>query len=575
MTPRRFAAALTALVLLAIALRGLFPAADPPWRSTVGVVWHDEGAWVHNARNKALFGEWRQDEWNPVFIAPVFTALEYASFKAFGVGVRQARLVSEVAGVLSVILLALGVRRVAGDRAGFIAGALLATNYVYVMYDRAAIMEALMAAFIVASWYCSTRAERQPRWGGLAGAMATLAFFTKAAAAFYLAALALAAVMRLVEGWNAGAGRSRALNMDLPPKGGSYAGSMWTLGGLAVSFGVIAAVFVLPHWRDYQFYNWQISVTRKPSYDLTSVLTRVIWFPILHDTFSRMWAVLCLGLFGAWGVLARWRQSTDGERLLLLWIAVGSAELLVHDVGNERRFVFLIPALVALASLVLVRGSLLPAEVSRVPRRDVLILAPAIFYSAYVLCAPLARLPFLAEVHGHVLHHAVRLAAAAAIVLGAAVVAAWSRLSAAASRPGWGATAANALAIAFASWNVAQFGEWAVNRTYKNYEASLAVGRALPPDTLVQGKLANGLALENRIRPLFIGHEFGNYADRNVRDDVRYILTYTSPWLGYEGSQIKDVLDASPGWRIIMNLDVAETPSGHDSAALIDKRARH
>ena len=55
------------------------------------------------------------------------------------------------------------------------------------------------------------------------------------------------------------------------------------------------------------------------------------------------------------------------------------------------------------------------------------------------------------------------------------------------------------------------------NRSYENYEASLALGRALPPETLVQGKLANGLALENRIRPIFIGHEFGNYADRKER----------------------------------------------------------
>ena len=195
----RFAAWLVIILTGAALLRGLFPSADPPWRSTVGVVWHDEGAWVHNARNKALFGEWRQDEWNPVYLAPVFTALEYASFKAFGVGVRQARLVSEVAGVLSVILLALGLRRLAGDRAGLIAGALLATNYVYVMYDRAAIMEALMAAFIVASWYCSTRAEQAPRWGALAGLMATLAFFTKAAAAFYVGALGLVAVVRIVE----------------------------------------------------------------------------------------------------------------------------------------------------------------------------------------------------------------------------------------------------------------------------------------------------------------------------------------------------------------------------------------
>jgi len=123
-------------------------------------------------------------------------------------------------------------------------------------------------------------------------------------------------------------------------------------------------------------------------------------------------------------------------------------------------------------------------------------------------------------------------------------------------------------------WDLAQFADWARQRTYKNYEAMLAVGRALPPGTAVQGKLANGLALENRIRPLFIGHGFGNFADRKERGDVRYILTYTDPEIGYEGDQIVDVLAAYPGWRIIMTFPVAETSSGHDTAALIEKRAR-
>lgn len=50
MSPWRFAMALAAIVLLALALRSVFPLADPPWYSPVGVVWHDEGAWVHNAR---------------------------------------------------------------------------------------------------------------------------------------------------------------------------------------------------------------------------------------------------------------------------------------------------------------------------------------------------------------------------------------------------------------------------------------------------------------------------------------------------------------------------------------------
>ena len=89
---------IAAAVVLAALLRGLFPTADPPWRTTVGVVWHDEGAWTHNARNRALFGQWVTDNWNPLYIAPVFTGLEYGAFRAFGVGLWQARSVSMLGG---------------------------------------------------------------------------------------------------------------------------------------------------------------------------------------------------------------------------------------------------------------------------------------------------------------------------------------------------------------------------------------------------------------------------------------------------------------------------------------------
>jgi hypothetical protein len=122
---------------------------------------------------------------------------------------------------------------------------------------------------------------------------------------------------------------------------------------------------------------------------------------------------------------------------------------------------------------------------------------------------------------------------------------------------------------------MAQFAQWAASRSYKNYAASRELGRVLPAGTLVHGKLANGLALENRIRPIFVGRGFGNYDDRRSRDDVRYILTYVAPSLGYESQAgnpiIQDVLSAYPNHRIIMTFDVAETTTGHDRAALIDK----
>ena len=133
---------------------GYSPLPIRPGSQPSGSCWHDEGAWVHNARNMALFGAWVQDRWNPLYVAPVFTGLEYLSFATFGVGLWQARLVSELCGLLAVALLACGVRRLAGRDAGLIAGALLATNYIGVMWDRAALLEASMVAFVVAAWYC-------------------------------------------------------------------------------------------------------------------------------------------------------------------------------------------------------------------------------------------------------------------------------------------------------------------------------------------------------------------------------------------------------------------------------------
>jgi 4-amino-4-deoxy-L-arabinose transferase-like glycosyltransferase len=560
MTSRRFAVLLTLTVLVGAGLRGIFPTADPPWRflTTVGIVWHDEGAWVHNARNKALFGEWSEDQWNPMYIAPVFTGLEYLSFATFGVGVWQARLVSEVTGFVSVLLLAFGVRRMAGRDAGVIAGMLLATDYVYVMWNRAALMEASMVAFMVAAWYCYVRAQTQPWWGTLAGACALLAYFSKAAAVFFVVALGIDALLTLIG--------PTAIRQSSGPAPTSRAAARATLMGLGAFAALALAVFVIPHWTDYQFYNWQMSVTRKPSYDFRSLKDRITWFPIVHDIFTRTWFSLVLAVMALFGAIARWRTIRPEERLLALWVLLGAAELILHDTGNERRFIFFIPALVALTSIVLARDRrLLPAEAADVSGRRLLLALPVIGYGLYVVIGAILRLAFLYEPGP-----GVRLSAAVAAVLTLVVYLTWPRLRTFLTGPQWSTSAAVVLAAVVATADAAQFVQWAGGRTYKNYQASVELGTVLPPGTLVHGKLANGLSLENRIRPVFVGREFGNYADRKHRDDVRYILTYVIPYVGYEGTVIRDVLEAYPNRAIIKTFDVAEkTP--FDQAVLIDK----
>ena len=551
-SPSRPWVAWLAIAVLAALLRGLFPTADPPWRTTVGVVWHDEGAWTHNARNRALWGTWRTDDWNPLYVAPVFTGLEYGAFAALGVGTWQARVVPMTLGVIAVVALGCGVARIGGRRAGLGAAILLATNYVGAMYDRAALMEGPMAAAIVVSWWAFAKAQERPGWGAAAGVAAIAAYFVKAAAVFFVGAIGLTALIAVA--WpGSGADRRRAAGL-------------WTLAGLAVAGIVALAVFVGPEWSEYRFYNWQMSVTRKPSYDAQSLLNRVSWFPVLHDVLSRMWVVVALGLAAFIARAVDWFRRPPPEQLLVLWVGVGVLELLLHDVGNERRFVFLIPAFTALATLALAGDrALVPAWLAPLRGWQRLLFVPLALYGAYVVSGSLVRLAFL-----YAVRPAVRGGAVLAVV---AVALAWifrRRLTAAARRP-WTPAAAVIVVAVLAVGGVGQFVQFAAGRSYRNVEASRELGRRLAPGTLVHGKLANGLALENRIRPVFVGRNFGNYADRLTRNDVPWLLTYVAPRTGYEGPVILDVLAAYPEHRTVWAFDVAETTSGHDRAALIAK----
>lgn len=555
------------LVALAVGalLRGAWLTADPPTITTVGIVWHDEGAWVHNARNRALWGTWRTDEWNPVFVAPVFTGLEYAAFRAFGVGTWQARTVPLVSGLLAVAALALGLAAMAGHRSALVGACLLTTNYAFVMWNRAALMESTMTAFIAGAWAAYALAARRPVWGLVAGTLATLAWFSKAAAAFFVAALVLDSLLTLALA--RAPGLRRALDIP-PPSAAAVRAAGASLVGLGLSAAVVVVLFVLPHWTEYRFYNWQMSVTRKPSYTIGALLDRASWLPMVQDTFTRMWVVLVAAALATVGIVARWRVAVPAERLLVLWLIVGLAELVVHDAGNERRYVMLIPALIALASVV--AGSSAPLTGLAMGRQRWLIL-PLVVSLAYLVIGSMLRIAFLPDVRAGDLQLSVRLSALAAAAAGTMMVWKWRPVVDWLSRQAISARGATVLVAVVVVGDLGQYAQWASHRTSLNYRASIDVGRLLAPGTSVHGKLANGLALENRIRPVFVGRGFGNYQDRMTRDEVRYILTYVTPYLGYEGRVIRDVVDAYPQHAIIKTFDVAETAGGRDQAALIDK----
>ena len=560
----RHLALCAAILVLAGAVRGAWLNADPPTYPGVGVVWHDEGAWTHNARNQALWGVWRTDAWNPMFIAPVFTALEAAAFRTFGVGTWQARTVPVASGLVAILALMWGLSAVTDRRAAALGGLLLATNYTFVMWNRAALMESTMTMFIVAGWAAYARSVARPWWGVVAGGAVVLAFFTKAAAAFFVGAIVLELATAWWLGRHARSGHCPIASLPHCP----------IVMGLIVTSLLALALFVIPYWTEFQFYNWQMTVTRKPEYTLSAFTRNASWLPLIHSTFTRMWLVVLAAAAAGVGIVARWRTAHPAERLAVLWLLVGLVELVVHDSGNERRYVMFVPALVALASMFVGRSF-----TSAGPRNELIpanrwIVAAVVAVLAYIVVGSALRLVWLGDVLAGDYTRTVRVSAA--LAAGLAIMAwwrwqAWAGFLAAARVPLW---AGVAMAVITCGTDLTLYGQWAARRTQLNYEASRALAGLLPPGTVVHGKLANGLALENRIVPIFVGRGFGNYADRLERDDARYILTYTTangrPGLGYEGQVILDVLRHYPNQRIIAEFAVDETP-GPDRAALIAK----
>ncbi len=92
-------------------------AVDPPFTKRLADI-SAEGYWVHNARMKAVTGEFVRDPLNQALItAPLYTVVTYGVFRALGVSLATARLTSAVAGLIVLVAGALIIARATGDLA--------------------------------------------------------------------------------------------------------------------------------------------------------------------------------------------------------------------------------------------------------------------------------------------------------------------------------------------------------------------------------------------------------------------------------------------------------------------------
>jgi 4-amino-4-deoxy-L-arabinose transferase-like glycosyltransferase len=340
--------------IVALVLLGMQLAADPATGISISSgPFTDEGYSVLGARNRVLLGHWATDEWKLYLVQLPFTLLMTGVFEIFGVGILQARIVSIVASVLMVSLLAALIARRFGEAAGVVAGIALAASALFLYYGRLALLEPTTVAFLVLGLGLLhlRLGGARPGDAGLGGAALS------------------SSRGQLLLGAAAGVGFALAIGtkaIALLPVVAVLAASLVASAGLpGVRLRVAAAVGALAASAA----GWLLLVSRQPT-PVGRILA--VWpDETLPASLDELWqrvgdyfgnsdgaiplaAPLLVG--GAIGLVlaaVRWRRLDPPQRLLvaaaLAWFAVVALFLLLVPYRPNRYAVVLLPPLAILA----------------------------------------------------------------------------------------------------------------------------------------------------------------------------------------------------------------------------------
>jgi 4-amino-4-deoxy-L-arabinose transferase-like glycosyltransferase len=302
------------------------------------------------------------------------------------------RLVSVIAGLLTVGVVGLLGRRVGGPATGLVAAALCVVLPFLVVHDGIGIYEPLVTLIMASALYVQIELARRPslRWGALLGLVLAAGALTKENT---LPALALLPLSLLCFDWSQPEVRRRLY--------------VW-LGAVAIAVAAFVAARLL--LRTSAYYGDYVAAHKTGAVE-TRTLHEVLDDPF-GPTVHTAWAVVRRPIFdyvtapllvaGAVGAVALWRRDPRMLALLLAWVAVPFAgALLFATFFFPRHVMFALPpaiVLVAYAAVVATRWAqrTLPTRwvVAACTFVAALALAPAALFDARVLAHPdTARYP--------------------------------------------------------------------------------------------------------------------------------------------------------------------------------------
>ena len=196
-----------AVISVAVYLRIDHLSADSPIDLKTGSAGYfvDEGGWVYNARNKVLFGRWKlDDDYNKMYMEPIVNFFYFLSFKLFGVGLFQARLVPVFFTLIIFLSLFVVVNREFGWRCSLLVVLILGFNYVFFIFSRLALPRMGMIAFMALSLLAFQEGLKKPYFMIFSGLFAVIAYSCQKSALYFFPVLVITSLFMIWREWGKG-----------------------------------------------------------------------------------------------------------------------------------------------------------------------------------------------------------------------------------------------------------------------------------------------------------------------------------------------------------------------------------
>ncbi len=337
------------LLVLCLVVRLAWLSSDPPsWLSWSTGIYTDEGYYTLDARHEALFGTWAPGNFHDRLLSPLLSVTQQGVFDFFGAGLLQARLLSVVFGLLTLGIFWLALRRAYDTRTADIGALFLGLAPPFALYNRLALQETPTVFWLVLAFWLWTQSGRAGRL--LSGASLALACVFKG-----LAGIALPVLLIPLESPPALLPASEALRLGANIGGAGGNARFRIAPPVLGAGGTLLFYFLLwygPHHSELSRMAAFYRVHQMQPHSLVSAGLNIKRGLIGGErgVFPYLLALLPVPCLLAAQALGQWRQWTQADKYLTLWLACGLTFCLLSSYAPSRYYVLFLPPLAGFAA---------------------------------------------------------------------------------------------------------------------------------------------------------------------------------------------------------------------------------